>query len=146
MLHLSAKSVVLPFLRLLQIKAGNVAKPRLKEEEHSSFHQASLKLTNQQLEAIEKLKTISKPALLHGVTGSGKTEIYLQFILEILKENKQAILLVPEISLTPQLIGRVESRLNQKIAIYHSGLSESWRHLYWEKMRKGELKVAVGTS
>ena len=131
--------------RLLQIKAGNVAKPRLKEEEHSSFHQASLKLTNQQLEAIEKLKTISKPALLHGVTGSGKTEIYLQFILEILKENKQAILLVPEISLTPQLIGRVESRLNQKIAIYHSGLSESWRHLYWEKMRKGELKVAVGT-
>ncbi|MDZ4224679.1 MAG: primosomal protein N', partial [bacterium] len=75
----------------------------------------------------------------------GKTEIYLQSIKKVLQAGKQAILLVPEIGLTPQLIGRVQSRLETPVAIYHSGLSDAWRMVYWEKMRKGEINVVVGT-
>lgn len=127
------------------------ALPRLGMEEHTSFHHPeTLELNSEQNEALKKLlENLSheppKPVLLHGITGSGKTEVYLQCIKEVLRQGKQAILLTPEISLTPQLIGRVESRLKEKIAIYHSGLSPAWRYLYWEKMRAGELRVVVGT-
>ena len=62
-----------------------------------------------------------------------------------MSQGKQAILLVPEIALTPQLIGRVQSRLKERIAIYHSGLSDAWRHRYWEEMRSGKINVVVGT-
>lgn len=125
--------------------------PRIPEEEHLAFHEEEpTKLHSQQQQAVEKLLAMAKektpkPVLLHGITGSGKTEIYLQLVQEILKKGRQAILLTPEIGLTPQLIGRVQSRLKEKIAIYHSGLSEAWRYLYWQKMQKGELKVVIGT-
>ena len=131
---------------------SKAANPRLKEEEYSNFHQEEhLQLTSEQKEALDFLNneqratSNERPILLHGITGSGKTEIYLQFLREVLKAGKQAILLVPEIGLTPQLIGRVQGRLDQKVAIYHSGLSESWRAIYWEKMRQGEINVVVGT-
>lgn len=133
------------FSQKVEIK---MPRPKLAEEIHETFHEpAPLDFTAGQKSALEFLEksAAGKPLLLHGITGSGKTEVYLHYISSVLRAERQAILLVPEIGLTPQLIGRVRSRLAKPVAIYHSGLSESWRHLYWEKMRTGEISVVVGT-
>lgn len=84
-------------------------------------------------------------ALIHGVTGSGKTEIYLRLIEQIVRSDMQAILLVPEISLTPQLAGRVASCFGEKVAIYHSGLTETQRLGEWQRMKNGDAGIVVGT-
>ena len=81
--------------------------------------------------------------LLHGVTGSGKTEVYLQSIAEVVKRGREAIVLVPEISLTPQTIERFRGRF-QDIAVLHSHLSDAERHGYWQRINRGEVQVVVG--
>jgi primosomal protein N' len=83
--------------------------------------------------------------LLHGVTGSGKTEIYLQAIAATLAQGRQAIFLVPEIALTPQTIRRVAQRFPEKVAVVHSGLSEGERFDTWRRARDGDIGVIVGT-
>ena len=82
--------------------------------------------------------------LIHGVTGSGKTEVYLQLIDKVLKEGKNAIVLVPEISLTPQITDRFLSRFGDVVAILHSGLSLGERFDEWQKIRKGNSKIVIG--
>lgn len=82
--------------------------------------------------------------LLYGVTGSGKTEIFLQVVEEILKEGKQAIILVPEISLTPQTIERFKGRFNEKIAIFHSNLTPKEKFNQWRMINNGEVNIAIG--
>jgi len=82
--------------------------------------------------------------LLHGVTGSGKTEVYLHLIERALREGKGAILLVPEIALTPQLVARFRTRLGDRIAIQHSGLDPMARHEQWLRVKAGELPVVIG--
>ena len=83
--------------------------------------------------------------LLHGVTGSGKTEIYLRAIGETLEQGKQAIFLVPEIALTPQTIRRVSERFPRQVAIVHGSLPIGERYDTWQRARRGEIKVVVGT-
>ena len=85
-----------------------------------------------------------KPFLLEGVTGSGKTEVYLQVIQEALSRGKTAIMLVPEISLTPQVTNRFIERFGKKVAILHSGLSNGERYDEWRKVERGEAQVVVG--
>ncbi len=85
-----------------------------------------------------------RPILLYGVTGSGKTEVYLQAIAHGLTQNKGAIVLVPEISLTPQTIERFQSRFGNQIAVLHSHLSEGERHDEWHRIRDGEARVVIG--
>ena len=82
--------------------------------------------------------------LLHGVTGSGKTEVYLAAIAAALERRRGAILLVPEIGLTPQTVGRVAARLGDRVAVLHSGLSEGERFDEWRRLRSGEARVCVG--
>ncbi len=82
--------------------------------------------------------------LLHGVTASGKTEVYLHAVERCLALGRGAIVLVPEIALTPQLAGRFRARLGDAVAVLHSGLSERARHAMWRRLRSGELRVAVG--
>jgi primosomal protein N' (replication factor Y) len=84
------------------------------------------------------------PFLLHGVTGSGKTEVYLQVIAAALAAGRTALVLVPEISLTPQLAARFRARFGDLVAILHSGLSESARLGEWSRLRRGEARIAVG--
>lgn len=84
------------------------------------------------------------PFLLHGVTGSGKTELYLRAVGETLAGGKGAIIMVPEISLTPQTIQRFSSRFPGKVGVIHSQLSEGERYDTWRRVRKGELPVIVG--
>ena len=83
--------------------------------------------------------------LLHGVTGSGKTEIYLRAIGETLRQGRQAIFLVPEIALTPQTIRRVSERFPRQVAIVHGSLPIGERYDTWQRARRGEIKVVVGT-
>ncbi|MEQ1859052.1 MAG: primosomal protein N' [Chthoniobacteraceae bacterium] len=89
----------------------------------------------------------AKPLLLHGVTGSGKTEIYLQAIDLVLARGQSAIMLVPEISLTPQTVERFKSRFaasQHEVAVLHSHLSEGERHDEWHKIREGRAKIVIG--
>ena len=82
--------------------------------------------------------------LLHGVTGSGKTEIYLQAIARMLEEGKGAIVLVPEISLTPQTVRRFAGRFGDRVAVLHSALSDGERYDEWHRIRTGAARVVVG--
>ncbi|GBG97042.1 primosomal protein N' [Lactococcus termiticola] len=86
----------------------------------------------------------SRPFLLEGITGSGKTEVYLQVIEHFLKQGKTAIMLVPEISLTPQMSNRFIARFGKQVAIMHSGLSDGEKYDEWRKIRSGEARVVVG--
>ncbi len=89
----------------------------------------------------------AKPILLHGVTGSGKTEIYLQAIQLVLERGQTAIMLVPEISLTPQTVERFKSRFaatQHEVAVLHSHLSEGERHDEWHKIRTGRARIVIG--
>lgn len=82
--------------------------------------------------------------LLQGVTGSGKTEVYLQSIAEVLQKGEGALVLVPEISLTPQMVHRFKGRFGELVAVLHSGLSDGEKYDEWRKIEKGEAKVVVG--
>ena len=82
--------------------------------------------------------------LLHGITGSGKTEVYLQMIENVLLEGKQAIMLVPEIALTPQIASRFKSRFQNKVAVLHSALSMGEKYDEWRKILKQEVQIVVG--
>ncbi len=82
--------------------------------------------------------------LLHGITGSGKTEIYLQAMDNALSKGKGGIVLVPEISLTPQTVERFKSRFGDRVAVFHSGMLESARFNEWKRIKDGEAKVVVG--
>ena len=110
----------------------------------------NLKLTDEQKEAFNSIyeaiiNNKYKEALIYGVTGSGKTEIYLQLIGEVLKKEKTAIVLVPEISLTPQMVDRFIARFGkEKIAVLHSKLSIGERYDEWNKIKAGECKIVIG--
>lgn len=92
----------------------------------------------------EEQKEQKRPILLHGVTGSGKTEIYMQLIEHVIMEGKQAIVLVPEISLTPQIMERFISRFGKQVSVTHSRLSLGERLDQWRKARDGEISIIIG--
>lgn len=101
--------------------------------------QAALDYLKEKLDARKFSET-----LIHGVTGSGKTEIYLQLIQHAMDAGKQAIVLVPEISLTPQMVERFKGRFGNEVAVLHSRLSLGERYDQWRLIREGGIKVAVG--
>lgn len=94
------------------------------------------------LESIENEK--HEVFLLHGVTGSGKTEVYLQAIQEVINKGQEAIVLVPEISLTPQMVNRFKSRFGKSVAVMHSALSAGEKFDEWRKIQRREVQVVVG--
>jgi primosomal protein N' (replication factor Y) len=113
----------------------------------------NLELNPEQVLALSKVTDAltapetAKPILLHGVTGSGKTEIYLQAIRTALERGKTAIVLVPEISLTPQTVERFKSRfaeMHEVVAVLHSHLSEGERHDEWHKLHSGRARIVIG--
>jgi len=108
-----------------------------------------LHLTDEQQAAIQPIQqTVAKNShevfLIHGVTGSGKTEIYLQAIAQVLNRKEEAIVLVPEISLTPQMVKRFKERFGEQVAVLHSALSAGEKYDEWRKIQRQEVKVVVG--
>ncbi|AYU55014.1 primosomal protein N' [Staphylococcus debuckii] len=106
-------------------------------------------LTPGQQEAYDAIKKVideekQETFLLHGVTGSGKTEVYLQTIEAVLQQDKQAMMLVPEIALTPQMVLRFKKRFGDEVAVLHSALSKGERYDEWQKIRDGRARVSVG--
>ncbi|MEW6618992.1 MAG: primosomal protein N' [bacterium] len=108
-----------------------------------------LRLTKEQTESLNAIKEYIKKGefkvfLLHGITGSGKTEVYLQAIDEVLKIGKGVIVLVPEISLTPQTVERFKARFGGKVAILHSKLSPGERYDQWRRIQEGGAEIVIG--
>ncbi|MEK4253113.1 primosomal protein N' [Ureibacillus sp. FSL K6-2830] len=108
-----------------------------------------LTLTEEQKQALHKIveamdNRSPETFLLHGVTGSGKTEVYLQAIQHCIQQGKDAIVLVPEISLTPQMTNRFRSRFGELVAVMHSGLSIGEKYDEWRKVHQQKVKVVVG--
>ena len=103
-------------------------------------------LTGAQVAALEAIRAAAagEGLLLHGVTGSGKTEVYLQAAAETLGRGRSVIVLVPEIALTPQIVARFVERFGDTVAVLHSRLSAGERHDEWARLRRGEARVCVG--
>jgi primosomal protein N' (replication factor Y) len=137
---------------LIVTEAATVERDPFADE--TFVHAAALEMNVEQTavfvrvrDAIERVGEASKPILLHGVTGSGKTEIYLQAIQLVLERGQSAIMLVPEISLTPQTVERFKSRFaatRHEVAVLHSHLSEGERHDEWHKIREGRARIVIG--
>src|SRR5262249_25912372 len=107
-------------------------------------------LTGEQQEALGRLTRLAaaadfKVALLHGVTGSGKTEIYVRLSAAVRASGRRVLMLVPEIALTPATAAQFRDAFNERVAIQHSGLSDGERHDQWQRIRRGDVDVVVGT-
>jgi primosomal protein N' (replication factor Y) len=112
------------------------------------IHAHVLDLTPEQQAAVDAIAAARgsfAPFVLHGVTGSGKTEVYLRAIAEVVARGEQALVLVPEISLTPQLVARFAERFSGPLAVLHSGLTDTDRLLAWRAARTGSASVIIGT-
>lgn len=123
------------------------------EADQEFLETSPLKLNEEQAVALAEIikpptdGETPKPVLLHGVTGSGKTEVYLQAVQEVVDSGKTALVLVPEISLTPQTVQRFKSRfaaLQDQVAVLHSNLSQGERFDEWHRIRKGEARIVIG--
>ncbi|MFH1565430.1 MAG: primosomal protein N' [bacterium] len=138
-LGLVLKLMVPPVLKRPQTKNQKIKKSRNQE--------IKITLTNEQVKIIDDVKNSkNKTHLIYGITGSGKTEIYLRLIEDAIKQDKQSIVLVPEISLTPQAIERYSERFGQdNIVVFHSNISKSEKFLAWQKIRNNEIKIIIGT-
>ncbi|MBC8062601.1 MAG: primosomal protein N' [Clostridiaceae bacterium] len=116
---------------------------RYNEKTYDNYEEK--KLNSEQASALDTILNSSvKKFMIHGITGSGKTEIYLHLVSEMLRLEKGSIVLVPEISLTPQMVERFKGRFGNDIAVFHSKLSEGERHDEWFRVKTGKVKVAVG--
>jgi primosomal protein N' (replication factor Y) len=117
-----------------------------KSEKQKAKSVSEIKPNKEQVEIITDIQN-SKPKtihLIHGVTGSGKTEIYLQLIAEALKKGQGAIVLVPEIALTPQTKARFEERFGDKVAMWHSELRETEKYRSWQEIKSGHKPIVLG--
>lgn len=147
------------FLSVMLAKFGSSAVNGLREKGvviESNVHERSapmgtlrrtakrVTLTGAQSDAVRRITEGKGVFLLHGVTGSGKTEIYECVIENMLARGKSAIMLVPEISLTPQMLGLFRARFGDKVAILHSGLNPSERYDEWKRLKTGEATIAIG--
>ena len=126
------------------------------KEEYESYYRievensnkSSVKLTDEQESVYNKIKSSfnkEEVFLLHGITGSGKTEVYMELIKSVIKENKTVIVLVPEISLTHQIVKRFYNTFGNDVAIFHSSLSEGEKFDEYKKIERGEVHIVVGT-
>ena len=122
-----------------------IKKESYRLENNIQKEEKNIELNEEQKEALKQIEYDKfMPYLLHGVTGSGKTEVYMHAIDNVLKQNKQAIVLVPEISLTPQLVNTFRKRFGNDVAILHSGLSNGEKYDEWRKIERKEVNVVIG--
>ena len=128
------------------VKKGDVIvyfEEKKRAVEYDKIASTKRELTPLQQRAVDTIKE-NKAYLLHGVTGSGKTEVYMNLIERALNQNKTALMLVPEISLTPQVLANFKARFGEEVALIHSGLSAGERFDEWRRIFFGEARVVVG--
>jgi len=133
--------------RIIRMDSPKTTRPATPHE-ISPIDAEEIVLNGDQEEALERIAASrGRPDvfLLHGVTGSGKTEVYLRLFERLVQGGKQGLLLVPEIGLTSQLTGRAAARFGDRVAVYHSGLTDAQRHKQWSRMQGGEVDVVIGT-
>ena len=126
---------------------GRKTSRRLKRDAPRSIeskHAKEVVLTDQQQATVDTIIGGKGTFVLHGVTGSGKTEVYMRVIEHFIKKGKSAIMLVPEIGLTPQVLATFRMRFGETVAILHSGLTMGERYDEWLRLHKGEAKIALG--
>ncbi|MFN8627912.1 MAG: primosomal protein N' [Candidatus Binatia bacterium] len=144
--NLAPKLAALVKAGLLSVHEEEVYRPVL--EAPSTLHDRTVALIPAQRGAVEAVVACIgrqfRPLFLWGVTGSGKTEVYLHSIAACLAAERTAIVLVPEISLTHQLVDRVRARFGERVAVLHSGLSDGERWDQWRQIARGELPIVVG--
>lgn len=121
-----------------------------KSDSKFKIYSKEVSLNKDQLYVVDHIKKDfplenKKPFLLHGVTGSGKTEVYMELIEYSLNQGLDSILLVPEIALTPQMISRVKARFGEIVGVFHSGLSEGQKHDVYREIKNGNIRVIIGT-
>ncbi len=130
-----------------------IKKNILVEEKHEKYRLSYSKeigtkypLTDDQVNVVEEVLSNDGyyPYLLHGVTGSGKTEVYMELIEDALSKGKSSIVLVPEISLTPQMVERFQKRFGDNIAALHSALSDGEKYDEWRRIARGEASIVIG--
>jgi len=132
------------------LKRGKVAmKSRIVEEKEEVVPTVPHEPNEEQTGVLKEVRDCLKSGkhkvfLLHGITGSGKTEIYLQAMDTVLKEGKSGIILVPEISLTPQTVERFISRFGEHVAVFHSKMTESSKFSEWKRIKEGKAHMVVG--
>lgn len=138
--------------KLLELKKNRVYRDPLRSYKYDNILPKDIDLTREQSEAVAIISGIManpdstpRAVLIHGVTGSGKTEVYLEAVKECVNKGKKAIILVPEIALTPQTIERFASNFKNEIAVVHSGLSIGERFDQWHKIREGNYNVVIGS-
>ena len=138
--------------KLLELKKNRVYRDPLRSYKYDNILPKDIDLTREQSEAVAIISEIManpdstpRAVLVHGVTGSGKTEVYLEAVKECVNKGKKAIILVPEIALTPQTIERFASNFKNEIAVVHSGLSIGERFDQWHKIREGNYNVVIGS-
>jgi primosomal protein N' (replication factor Y) (superfamily II helicase) len=144
--HSTLRSLERRGLVSLEPAAEPARRPRV---ETVGARAGSVALTHAQRLAVDAVEArldgaVDRPLLLHGVTGSGKTEVYLRAVALALRRHRSAIVLVPEIALTPQTAGRFVERYGDAVAVMHSRLSRRERYDEWWRMRRGEARVCVG--
>ncbi|EMC12088.1 primosomal protein N' [Streptococcus mutans] len=146
--RLFSREVVHYFIKEAVLNISQVEVNRTQSYFENIIQSDFLDLNPEQQTAVEQITAAigssNKPYLLEGITGSGKTEVYLHVIDQTLKLGKTAIVLVPEISLTPQMTSRFISRFGSQVAIMHSGLSDGEKFDEWRKMKSNQAKVVVG--
>ena len=142
-----------------RLVARGLAVARLETDGRDPFDRAALvtvaedperRLTVEQQSALERLSALAatrefRVAVVHGVTGSGKTEVYVQLAYQVCQEGRGALVLVPEIALTPAAAGQFRAAFGDRVAIQHSGLSDGERHDQWQRIRSGAVDAVVGT-
>lgn len=133
---------IMSFLPVTTPPPKNIIETNLNEV---AINKTKIKLNDEQLAALEIIRNGHKPILLHGVTGSGKTEIYIETTRETLALGKSALILVPEIALTPQTLNRFESQFNGLVAVWHSGLTDAERRSSFWQILTGKNKIIVGS-
>jgi len=129
---------------IICLKPQQVERTLTFDSNHAPQPQLTIDQSNALNVIITQFHGERKPVLIHGVTGSGKTEVYLRAIAHCLQQGKQAIMMVPEIALTEQTISRFAQRFPNQIAVLHSGLSEGERYDQWQKIHRGEVPIVIG--
>ncbi len=131
------------------LPAGDPAKRIRAVHDEPRVPERALTLTDEQDASLTKITEAltahdAKAFLLYGITGSGKTEVYIRAIAEAIRLGRQAIVVIPEISLTPQTIERFTRRFDTPIAVLHSRLAKTEKYAYWQRIRSGEISIVIG--